>query len=97
MKSSQNFSLDRTLGSVASITLTLGLYRVLKSAGGRLSNSGVLDLVKICLTSLLIGEGVKKRLLNFEDGAADGGGYVKRLTGSCHCKSVSFVVRDWLE
>ncbi len=71
-----------------------------------MSNSGVLDLVKICLTSFLIGssnEEVKKRILSgdFMDGGPvngsfeeDGkGGYVKRLTGSCHCKSVSFVVR----
>jgi hypothetical protein len=106
IKSNQTFSLDRTLGSLASITLTLGLYRILKSMKGKISNSGVVDLVKICLTSLLMGDvkDAQRRLKGrgdidfsasadsvFEDDS-NGGGYVKRLTGSCHCRSVSFVV-----
>ena len=105
IKSNQTFSLDRTLGSLASITLTLGLYRILKSMKGKISNSGVVDLVKICLTSLLMGDvndaqrRLKGRDIDFSASAdsvfeddSNGGGYVKRLTGSCHCRSVSFVV-----
>jgi len=91
--SSQGLSLDRTLGTVASITLTIGVYRVLsaamKSNGSRMPSTGVANL--ICL---LIGSGANKLMQckEMESGILDNGVLVK-LKGSCHCRSVSFVVR----
>ena len=101
--SSQGLSLDRTLGTVVSITLTLGLYRVLsaamKSNGGRMSSSGVADLIKVTVGSLLLGNGVNK-LMQCKDHAESDildNGILVDLKGSCHCSSVSFMVSSFLE
>ena len=93
--SSQGVSLDRTLGTVASITLTIGVYRVLsaamKSNGCRMPSTGIANL--ICL---LIGSGANKlQCKEMESGILDNGVLVK-LKGSCHCRSVSFVVRRFI-
>jgi len=97
--SSQGLSLDRTLGTVATISLTIGVYRVLsaamKSNGGRMPSTGFVDLIKVCVSSLLLGSGVNKMMQykEMESGILDSGVLVK-LKGSCHCRSVSFVVRS---
>jgi len=100
--SSQGLSLDRTLGTVASITITIGIYRVLsaamKSNGGRMSSSGLAELIKVTIGSLLLGNGANKLMQykeHMESGLPDNGVLVN-LKGSCHCRSVSFMVSLFL-
>ena len=93
--SHNGLSLDRTLGTVASASLALGLYRVLskaiKSDGGKVSNSNLLHLVKVCLGSLMLGKSNVLQDIEYMEEMVQTGELVK-FQGSCHCRSVLFTV-----
>ncbi|GFH59719.1 hypothetical protein CTEN210_16195 [Chaetoceros tenuissimus] len=94
--SHNGLSLDRTLGTVASASLALGLYRVLskaiKSDGGKVSNSNLLHLVKVCLGSLMLGKSNALQDIEDMEEMVHTGELVK-FQGSCHCRSVLFTLR----
>jgi hypothetical protein len=111
-------ALDRTLGTVATLGLAFGLFRVLKHLRdeygevgdgdsessnrdrGRIARS-IKSLVHVLLRKVMMGLGIKRieaMPTNGGDRNRDGSQQAKRMpirtfSGSCHCKSISFILR----
>mmetsp|Transcript_10052 Transcript_10052/g.11689 ORF Transcript_10052/g.11689 Transcript_10052/m.11689 type:complete len:465 (+) Transcript_10052:243-1637(+) len=113
-------TLDRTLGTVASLGLTLGLYRllngVLKKIRGEVNDDenskekkikkkiprSVWALIQILFRGILMGATVKQIKAKTGDNEKEGrnvpqqrneGAKIRTFSGSCHCKSISFIVK----
>lgn len=107
-------ALDRTLGTVASLGLTIGLYRLLKelrdelrdgpkdmNIGASGKNERVLlsiqSLIQALVRGLMMGLGIKR--IDSNPTTKDNNPppwankmQMRTFSGSCHCKSISFIV-----
>jgi hypothetical protein len=110
-QASSKMDIDRTIGTIASLSLTLGLYRFVSAmVKGKLNETRAWTFVRV-----LIGAALTKRLQEFSSlkgtrnghdkhargfvGTSDQIGDYTVLDGSCHCNSicftVSFLISTW--
>jgi len=107
---------DNALGTVASIGLTLAVYKLISFTFGQIQNEkrgrrrrrrqniphSFSSLVQVLLRGVLLGVGPNKSVSLETDDSKDEmeeGGIESSLTmrsykGSCHCKSISFMLRS---
>lgn len=103
-QASIKMDIDRTIGTVASLSLTLGLYRFVSAmVKGKLNESRAWTFVRV-----LLGAALTRRLQEFSSlkgarnahdahgkgciGTNDADSNYFVLDGSCHCNSVCFTV-----